>query len=50
MMSLVYFCEPDPDTMVVPLAGDGEPVLAGEHLRRKITAISAQTVPDAPGT
>ncbi len=50
MMSLVYFCEPDPDTMVVPLSGEGEPVLAGEHLRRKIDAISAQTRPDAPGT
>ena len=50
MLSLVYFCEPDPDTMVQPLSGDGEAVLAGEHLRRKIEAISSQTVPDAPGT
>lgn len=49
MLSLVYFCEPDPDTMVVPLSGGGEAVLAGEHLRRKIEAISSQTVPDTPG-
>ena len=50
MLSLVYFCEPDPDTMVEPLFGSGEAVLAGEHLRRKIEAISSQSVPDAPGT
>ncbi|MEY4173118.1 MAG: hypothetical protein RI900_283 [Actinomycetota bacterium] len=50
MLSLVYFCEPDPDTLVTPLAGDGEPVLAAEHLRRKIEAISSQTLPEPPGT
>lgn len=50
MLSLVYFCEPDPETMVSPLTGDGEPVLAAEHLRRKIEAISSQTEPQAPGT
>jgi isopenicillin N synthase-like dioxygenase len=49
MLSLVYFCEPDPDTWVQPLDGDGAAVLAGEHLRRKIEAISSQTTPDAPG-
>lgn len=39
LLSVVYFCEPDPDTTIVPLGG-GEPVNAGEYLRAKIEAIS----------
>jgi len=46
LLSLVYFCDPDPDTMVVPFDGDPEPVLAGDYLRAKIAAI---TMPDAAG-
>ena len=45
LMSLVYFCDPDPDTLVVPLHGDAAPVLAGDYLKAKIAAISMQ-----PGT
>ena len=40
LLSLVYFCEPDPDTLVVPLRGDAPPVLAGDYLRAKIDAIT----------
>lgn len=40
LLSVVYFCEPDPETMVVPLAGDAPPVNAGEYLRAKIEAIT----------
>ena len=39
LLSLVYFCEPDPETMIVPLGG-GEPVNAGDYLRSKIDAIT----------
>ncbi len=39
LLSLVYFCEPDPDTMIEPLGG-GEAVNAGEYLRAKIDAIT----------
>jgi isopenicillin N synthase-like dioxygenase len=42
LLSLVYFCDPDPDTMVVPLHGDAPPVLAGDHLKAKIAAITMQ--------
>jgi isopenicillin N synthase-like dioxygenase len=40
LLSLVYFCEPDPDTVIRPLDGDGPSVVAGEYLRSKIDAIS----------
>ncbi len=40
LLSLVYFCEPDPDTIVTPLRGDAPPVLAGDYLRAKIAAIT----------
>jgi isopenicillin N synthase-like dioxygenase len=40
LLSLVYFCEPDPDTVVVPFRGDAAPVLAGDYLRAKIDAIT----------
>jgi isopenicillin N synthase-like dioxygenase len=43
LLSLVYFCDPDPDTLVVPLQGDAPPVLAGDYLRSKIAAISMAT-------
>jgi isopenicillin N synthase-like dioxygenase len=46
LLSLVYFCDPDPDTMVVPLQGDAPPVLAGDYLKAKIAAITMQ--PGAP--
>lgn len=39
LLSVVYFCEPDPATMIEPLGG-GEPVNAGEYLRSKIEAIT----------
>lgn len=39
LLSLVYFCEPDPDTLVEPLGG-GEAVVAGDYLRAKIEAIT----------
>jgi isopenicillin N synthase-like dioxygenase len=42
LLSLVYFCDPDPDTMVVPLAGDAAPVRAGDYLRAKIAAITME--------
>jgi len=42
LLSLVYFCEPDPDTMITPLGG-GRTVNAGEYLRAKIDAISMPT-------
>jgi isopenicillin N synthase-like dioxygenase len=42
LLSLVYFCDPDPDTVVVPLRGDGAPVTAGDYLRAKIAAITMQ--------
>jgi isopenicillin N synthase-like dioxygenase len=45
LLSLVYFCDPDPDTLVVPLRGDAPPVLAGDYLKAKIAAITMQ--PDA---
>jgi isopenicillin N synthase-like dioxygenase len=40
LLSVVYFCEPDPDTIIRPLHGDGEPVRAGDYLRAKIEAIT----------
>lgn len=40
LLSLVYFCDPDPDTMVVPFTGDAAPVSAGDYLRAKIDAIT----------
>jgi len=40
LLSLVYFCEPDPQTMIHPLAGDQPAVNAGDYLRAKIEAIS----------
>lgn len=43
MVSLVYFCEPDPETVITPLGGAGESVIAGEYLRAKIDAISFGT-------
>lgn len=42
LLSLVYFCEPDPDTLVTPLHGDAAPVLAGDYLRSKIAAITME--------
>jgi len=39
LLSVVYFCEPDPETMITPLGG-GEAVNAGEYLRAKIAAIT----------
>lgn len=39
LLSVVYFCEPDPVTMIEPLGG-GTPVNAGEYLRAKIEAIT----------
>lgn len=41
LLSLVYFCEPDPETMITPFGG-GETVNAGEYLRSKIDAITMQ--------
>lgn len=40
LLSVVYFCEPDPETMIVPLTGDEPAVNAGEYLRAKIEAIT----------
>lgn len=40
LLSVVYFCEPDPETMIVPLHGDAPPVNAGDYLRAKIEAIT----------
>jgi isopenicillin N synthase-like dioxygenase len=42
LLSVVYFCEPDPDTTIVPFDG-GTPVNAGEYLRSKIDAITMPT-------
>ena len=42
LLSVVYFCEPDPETMIQPLGG-GVAVNAGAYLRSKIEAI---TMPD----
>ena len=39
LLSVVYFCEPDPDTTIVPFGG-GTPVNAGEYLQAKIAAIT----------
>ncbi len=39
LLSLVYFCEPDPETMITPFGG-GATVNAGEYLRSKIDAIT----------
>jgi len=39
LLSVVYFCEPDPETMIEPLGG-GTPVNAGDYLRSKIKAIT----------
>ncbi len=41
LLSLVYFCEPDPETMITPFGG-GKTVNAGEYLRSKIDAITMQ--------
>lgn len=40
LLSLVYFCDPDPDTVVVPLSGQGAPITAGDYLKAKIAAIT----------
>ncbi len=40
LLSLVYFCDPDPDTVVTPLSGSAPPVVAGDYLRAKIEAIT----------
>ena len=40
LLSLVYFCDPDPDTVVVPLRGDAAPITAGDYLKAKIAAIT----------
>ncbi|MDO8362237.1 MAG: 2-oxoglutarate and iron-dependent oxygenase domain-containing protein [Actinomycetota bacterium] len=40
LLSVVYFCDPDADTTIVPVNGDGPAVNAGEYLRAKIAAIS----------
>ena len=40
LLSVVYFCEPDPETTIIPISGDAAPVNAGEYLRAKIEAIS----------
>jgi isopenicillin N synthase-like dioxygenase len=42
LLSLVYFCEPDPETMIEPLGG-GAVVNAGDYLRAKIDAITMST-------
>ncbi len=39
LLSLVYFCEPDPETMITPFGGGGT-VNAGNYLRSKIEAIT----------
>jgi isopenicillin N synthase-like dioxygenase len=39
LLSLVYFCDPDAETMIEPLGG-GAVVNAGEYLRAKIAAIT----------
>ena len=39
LLSIVYFCEPDPETMIQPIGG-GEVVNAGEYLHAKIAAIT----------
>jgi len=39
LLSVVYFCEPDPETMIQPFGG-GEAVNAGDYLRAKIAAIT----------
>lgn len=43
LLSLVYFCDPDPETMITPFGG-GETVNAGDYLRSKIAAITMQQV------
>ena len=40
LLSVVYFCEPDPDTTIRPISGDAPAVNAGEYLRSKIDAIT----------
>lgn len=44
LLSLVYFCEPDADTVVAPLPGrpadDFAPVRAGDHLQAKLDEIT----------
>jgi isopenicillin N synthase-like dioxygenase len=39
LVSLVLFCETDPDRLVTPLGG-GKPLLAGEFVRARLDAIS----------
>jgi len=41
LLSLVYFCEPDPETLITPFGG-GATVNAVEYLRSKIEAITMQ--------
>ncbi len=43
LLSLVYFCEPDPETMITPFSG-GQTVNAGEYLRSKVAAITMHVV------
>ena len=47
LLSLVYFCEPDPETMITPFGG-GVTVNAGEYLRSKIDAITMQVPGEVP--
>jgi isopenicillin N synthase-like dioxygenase len=44
LLSVVYFCDPDPDTVIRPLGGSGEPVRAADYLRAKIEAITMPTI------
>lgn len=46
LLSLVYFCEPDPETMITPLGWHRGN--AGDYLRSKIEAITMSVAP--PGT
>ena len=48
MLSLVYFCEPDPETMITPFGG-GHTVNAGRYLRSKIDAITMPVHDQVPG-
>jgi isopenicillin N synthase-like dioxygenase len=44
LLSVVYFCDPDPDTIVRPLDGSDEPVRAADYLRTKIEAITMPAI------
>ena len=47
LLSLVYFCEPDPETMIKPFGG-GDTVNSGEYLRAKIDAIAMPVDDEMP--